>query len=92
MEALAGHMEEHHAFMIKASLEHMKAIEEILSTLERKIAETVELHHKEEYELLKAIPSIPLVVLSSVISRSCCHLTSKLKGRDRLILFSTCRG
>lgn len=57
-EALVGHMEEHHTFMITASLRHMKAIEEILSTLERKIAETIELHYKEEYELLQTIPPV----------------------------------
>jgi transposase len=58
MEALAGHMEEHHTFMIKASSGHMKAIEEILSTLEQKIEETIERHFKEEYELLQTIPPV----------------------------------
>lgn len=57
-EALVGHMEEHHTFMIKASLGHMKAIEEILSTLEQKIQEKIKLHFKEEYDLLKTIPPV----------------------------------
>ena len=55
-EALVGHMEEHHTFMIKASLGHIKAIEEILATLEQRIQEIIERHYKEEYELLQTIP------------------------------------
>ena len=57
-EALVGHMEEHHTFMIRASLEHIKAIEEILVTLEQKIQEIIGLHFKEEYDLLKTIPAV----------------------------------
>ncbi|MCX5853422.1 MAG: IS110 family transposase [Deltaproteobacteria bacterium] len=57
-EALAGHMDTHHAFMIKASMKHIKAIEEILSNLEQKIGEMIDLHYKEEYELLQTIPPV----------------------------------
>lgn len=57
-EALIGNMEAHHTFMIKASLDHMKALEEILSVLEQKIQEKIELHFKEEYELLRTIPPV----------------------------------
>jgi len=57
-EALVGHMEEHHIFMITASLRHMEAMEEILSTLEHKIQEKIEHHFKEEYELLQTIPPV----------------------------------
>ncbi|MCX5806534.1 MAG: IS110 family transposase [Proteobacteria bacterium] len=57
-EALVGHMDTHHTFMIKASLEHIKAIEEILSNLEQKIEEMIDLHYKEEYELLQTIPPV----------------------------------
>jgi transposase len=57
-EALTGNMEVHHAFMIKASLEHVRAMEEIVSTLEQKIKEKIELSFKEEYELLKTIPPV----------------------------------
>ena len=57
-EALVGHMEGHHTFMIRASLEHIKAIEEILVTLEQKIQEIIGLHFKEEYDLLKTIPAV----------------------------------
>jgi transposase len=51
-------MDTHHAFMIKASLKHIKAIEEILSSLEQKIKEMINLHYKEEYELLQTIPPV----------------------------------
>ena len=44
--------------MIRASLGHMKAIEEILVTLEQKIQETIGLHFKEEYDLLRTIPAV----------------------------------
>jgi len=57
-EALVGHMEEHHTFMIKASLGHIKAVEEILATLEQRIQEKIERHFKKEYELLQTIPSV----------------------------------
>jgi transposase len=57
-EALVGHMEEHHTFMIKASLGHIKAVEEILATLEQRIQVKIERHFKKEYELLQAIPSV----------------------------------
>jgi transposase len=57
-EALVGNMEEHHTFMIKASLGHMKAIEETLSILEHRIQEKIEFNFKEEYELLQTIPPV----------------------------------
>jgi transposase len=57
-EALVGHMEEHHTFMIKASLGHIKAVEEILATLEQRIQVKIERHFKKEYELLQTIPSV----------------------------------
>jgi transposase len=57
-EALVGHIDTHHTFMIRASLEHIKAIEEILSNLEQRIAEIINLHCKEEYELLQTIPPV----------------------------------
>ena len=57
-EALTGHMEEHHTFMIRASLGHMKATEAILTTLEQRIQEIIESCYKEEYDLLKTIPSV----------------------------------
>jgi transposase len=40
-EALTGQMEEHHTFMIRASLGHMKVTEAILTTLEQRIQEII---------------------------------------------------
>jgi transposase len=57
-EALVGKVQENHKFMIKASLGHIKAIEEKLSALECRIQEKIERHFKVEYELLKTIPGV----------------------------------
>ena len=57
-EALVGTMEEHHRRMIRTSLEHIKAMEEILVTVEQKIQEKIERHFKNEFELLKTIPPV----------------------------------
>ena len=57
-EALVGNVEEHHKRMIRTSLEHINAMEEIFSNVEQKIQEKIELHFKEEFELLKTIPPV----------------------------------
>ena len=57
-EALVGHVEEHHKRMIRTSLEHINAMEEIFLSVEQKIQEQIELHFKEAYELLKTIPPV----------------------------------
>ena len=57
-EALVGNVEEHHKRMIRTSLEHINAMEEIFSSVEQKIQEKIELHFKEAFELLKTIPPI----------------------------------
>jgi len=57
-EALVGEVREHHKFMIKVSLKHIRAMEEILSEIERKIQEKIDRHYKEEYELLQTIPGV----------------------------------
>ena len=57
-EALVGEVREHHKFMIKASLKHIRAMEKILSDIERKIQEKIDRHYKEEYELLQTIPGV----------------------------------
>ena len=57
-EALVGNVEDHHKRMIQTSLDHINAMEEIFSTVELKIQEQIELHFKEEYELLKTIPPV----------------------------------
>jgi transposase len=57
-EALVGNVEEHHKRMIRTSLEHISAMEEILATVEQKITEKIDFHFKEEFELLKTIPPV----------------------------------
>jgi transposase len=57
-EALVGNVEEHHKRMIRTSLEHIDAMEEIFVTVEQKIQEKIDLHFKEAFELLKTIPPI----------------------------------
>jgi transposase len=57
-EALVGEVREHHKFMIKASLKHIRAMEKILSDIERKIRQKIESRYKEEYELLQTIPGV----------------------------------
>jgi transposase len=57
-EALVGKVEEHHKRMIRTSLEHIDAMEEIFLSVEQKIQEKIDLHFKEAFELLKTIPPI----------------------------------
>ena len=57
-EALVGNMNDHHRFMIQAHLSHIETMEKLLLPLEEKIQEKINLHFKEEYELLKTIPPI----------------------------------
>ena len=57
-EALVGEVREHHKFMIKASLKHIRAMEKILSEIERRIQGKIDRHYKEEYELLQTIPGV----------------------------------
>jgi len=64
-EALVGNVEEHHKRMIRTSLGHIQAMEEILLTVEQKIQENIERHFQEEYELLKTVP--PMKDSASVI-------------------------
>ena len=57
-EALVGEVREHHKFMIKVSLKHIRAMEKILLGVERKIREKIERDYKEEDELLQTIPGV----------------------------------
>jgi transposase len=57
-EALVGNMQVHHKFMIKTSMDHIRAMEERLSFLEHKIQEKIERGFKEEYALLQTIPGV----------------------------------
>ncbi len=44
--------------MIKSSLKHIRAMEKILSEIERRIQEKIGRHYKEEYALLQTIPGV----------------------------------
>jgi transposase len=57
-EALEGEVREHHKFMIKVSLKHIRAMEKILLGVERKIREKIERDYKQEDELLQTIPGV----------------------------------
>src|SRR4030042_1689712 len=57
-EALVGEVREHHKFMIKVSLKHIRAMGKILLGVERKIREKIERNYKEEDELLQTIPGV----------------------------------
>ena len=57
-EALMGEVREHHKFIIKASLKHIRAMEKILLGIEKKIREKIERDYKEEDELLQTIPGV----------------------------------
>ena len=57
-EALVGEVREHHKFMIKTSLQHIRAMEKILLGIEAKIREKIERDYKEEDKLLQTIPGV----------------------------------
>lgn len=56
-EALVGNFQEHHKFMIKASLTHIKSMERIISELDLEIDKKLE-RYREEYDLLQTIPGV----------------------------------
>jgi len=57
-EALVGYFREHHKFMIKASLEHIKQVEKIIAELDVRIDTIIEEKYAEEYKLLQTVPGI----------------------------------
>jgi transposase len=56
-EALVGNFQEHHKFMIKASLKHIKSLERIITEIDSKAKKNLE-NYREEYELLQTIPGV----------------------------------
>jgi len=66
-EALVGYFQEHHKFMIKASLEHIKTMERIISELDRKIDEKMD-NYREDYERLQTIPGVKEHAAASIIA------------------------
>jgi len=66
-EALVGNFQEHHRFMLKASLEHIHSIEKIISRLDLEINKKMD-KYREEYELLQTIPGVKEYGASSIIA------------------------
>ena len=56
-EALVGNFQEHHKFMIKASLKHIKSLEKIISGIDLRIVKKLN-NYREEYKLLQTIPGV----------------------------------
>jgi transposase len=66
-DALVGNFEEHHKFMIKASLEHIKSINKIITQIDLKIQKKIKKYRKE-YELLQTIPGVKEQAAASIIA------------------------
>lgn len=66
-EALVGNFSQHHQFMIKASLEHIKAMEKIIEGLNENIDEKLKAY-QEQYELLQTIPGVKEEGAASIIA------------------------
>jgi len=66
-EALQGNFQEHHRFMIEASLEHINSIELIISRIAVEIDKKIE-RHRKEYELLQTIPGVKEQGAASLIA------------------------
>ncbi|MEW6618239.1 MAG: IS110 family transposase [bacterium] len=66
-EALFGKFEEHHKFMIKESLRHIRGIEEIVERIEEEIDKKIDKYRKE-YELLQTIPGVKGDSAASIIA------------------------
>src|SRR4030043_1922226 len=56
-KALVGNFQEHHRFMIQASLDHIESLEKIIAGLDQEINRKLNDYHKE-YELLQTIPGV----------------------------------
>lgn len=66
-EALVGNFQEHHKFMIEASISHIKSIEKIIENINSQIAEKMQ-RYKKEHQLLQTIPGIKEDGASSIIA------------------------
>jgi transposase len=66
-EALVGNFRDHHKFMIKASLEHIRDLEKIIGDIDEQTDKLLE-KHKEGYELLQTIPGVKEQSAASIIA------------------------
>ena len=67
VKAVEGKLSNHHKIMIEASLDHIKAIEKIIDTLDIQINELLK-NHNEAYELLQTIPGVKEKASGSIIA------------------------
>jgi len=66
-KALVGNFQEHHRFMIQASLDHIGFLEKIIAELDQEIDRKLKDYHKE-YELLQTIPGVKEQGAASIIA------------------------
>lgn len=66
-EALRGKFTGHHKFMIEASLQHIKATEELIGKIDEQIEEKLK-NYRQQYELLQTIPGVKEQAAASIIA------------------------
>jgi len=66
-QALVGRITEHHIFMIRTSLKHIRSIEKLVTKIEKQIDEKLKPYQKE-YELLQTIPGVKEHAAASIIA------------------------
>lgn len=66
-EALVGYFQEHHRFMIRTSLEHIKYLEKLIEDLDRETKAKLEQYQKE-CKLLQTIPGVKEQGAASIIA------------------------
>lgn len=66
-EALTGKLDNHHKFMVKASLEHIASLEKIIMEIDSEIDKKMD-KYREEYELLQTIPGVKEIGAASIIA------------------------
>jgi transposase len=67
IKAVEGKLTSHHKLMIEASLEHIKAMENIIDTIDIQINKLLK-KHNEEYELLQTIPGVKEKAATAIIA------------------------
>jgi transposase len=67
VKALQGFFTTHHRIMLQASLDHIRAIESIIASLDQEIAKLLE-PYQEEYDLLQTIPGVKEKAAASLIA------------------------
>ena len=66
-KALVGHFQEHHRFMIQASLDHIEFLEKVIAGLDQEINRKLKDYH-QGYELLQTIPGVKEHGAASIIA------------------------